>query len=188
MRGKQPVETESEGEDRLIPAGAGKTRPMARTVIPVSAHPRRCGENIISGIALQVVTGSSPQVRGKLSFTLHHGRHRGLIPAGAGKTGPSVAAICPNAAHPRRCGENDAVAALGGGAVGSSPQVRGKPSRSRRRETRSRLIPAGAGKTIGVSFPDSFSTAHPRRCGENPGCIKDTKCVYGSSPQVRGKL
>ena len=126
VRGKQPVETESEGEDRLIPAGAGKTRPMARTVIPVSAHPRRCGENIISGIALQVVTGSSPQVRGKPSGATGSTGASRLIPAGAGKTSARVGLRDWNSAHPRRCGENFFSTAYRSSLCGSSPQVRGK--------------------------------------------------------------
>ena len=50
-----------------------------------AAHPRRCGENRRSYYRLDYITGSSPQVRGKLAADMGAGNVVRLIPAGAGK-------------------------------------------------------------------------------------------------------
>ena len=70
--------------------------------------------------------------------------------------------------HPRRCGENHHAWAAGHIALGSPPQVRGKPELSRPRRRKGRITPAGAGKT-------ADSPPNPQPCA-------------GSPPQVRGKL
>ena len=71
------------------------------------------------------------------------------------------------AAHPRRCGENFWLVVLMVRCRGSSPQVRGKHLRMRRRAVSARLIPAGAGKTTHYGIVALMASAHPRRCGEN---------------------
>ena len=172
----------------LIPAGAGKTCRICDQAKRSAAHPRRCGENFIPVSQSVLPAGSSPQVRGKLSaLVLEHLENR-LIPAGAGKTDKRLRALCVSPAHPRRCGENKVDNATAKVRTGSSPQVRGKPSRPRRRTHPERLIPAGAGKTPCIHLRARQNTAHPRRCGENEGTITSNAIVYGSSPQVRGKL
>ena len=71
--------------------------------------------------------------------------------------------------------------------TGSSPRVRGKPSRSGGRSAPPGLIPARAGKTPRRAGGPVCVWAHPRACGENdlgdPGFIE----ALGSSPRVRGK-
>ena len=53
---------------RLIPARAGPTH-LYRTVCPsLSAHPRACGANTTLQAVWALVNGSSPRVRGQLSF------------------------------------------------------------------------------------------------------------------------
>ena len=91
-------------------------------------------------------------------------------------------------AHPRRCGENSRGVRFPSRARGSSPQVRGKRGAPDRRRPRSRLIPAGAGKTNKVTTGTFALAAHPRRCGENGFSLSDSEKEAGSSPQVRGKL
>ncbi|EFW09826.1 hypothetical protein HMPREF9005_1185 [Actinomyces sp. oral taxon 178 str. F0338] len=112
----------------------------------------------------------------------------GLIPARAGKTSRSGSPTCGAGAHPRACGENAAFADEIPAALGSSPRVRGKPSSSLRAAEAARLIPARAGKTVGVFTVGGAAEAHPRACGENrtPGAGFFRR--GGSSPRVRGKL
>ena len=110
----------------LIPAHAGKTwrrgagRPTRR------AHPRSRGENRSTSSFSAGAAGSSPLTRGKLHLRAQQSRRDRLIPAHAGKTGPSVCAIFFAGAHPRSRGENlirrDHRRVL----RGSSPLTRGK--------------------------------------------------------------
>ena len=90
-------------------------------------------------------------------------------------------------AHPRACGDNNALAMQELGFTGSSPRVRGKQERRSRSRLGARLIPARAGKTYIESKNTAEVWAHPRACGEN---VKDDvggPPAAGSSPRVRGK-
>ena len=74
---------EAEG---LIPARAGKTRPILAPWIGVTAHPRAGGENDDDGLTTHRRTGSSPRGRGKPSVISQRLVCSRLIPARAGKT------------------------------------------------------------------------------------------------------
>ena len=52
-----------------------------------SDHPRACGANIATVIALGVAVGSSPRVRGKRPSGAARHAPRRIIPARAGQTG-----------------------------------------------------------------------------------------------------
>ena len=72
--------------------------------------------------------------------------------------------------------------------LGSPPQVRGKPAMPELKAAKSRITPAGAGKT-GYAHPDITKPVdHPRRCGENYQGFAKQNYTMGSPPQVRGKL
>ena len=71
--------------------------------------------------------------------------------------------------------------------MGSSPRVRGKPTKSRARSPCRRLIPACAGKTASCPASVTSCPAHPRVCGENRCCLIPAVPREGSSPRVRGK-
>ena len=85
-RGKRRVPDWFPGQVRLIPAHAGKTRPLMTAIEARAAHPRSRGENTSTSNAWTSVNGSSPLTRGKPDNHGHQGRERGLIPAHAGKT------------------------------------------------------------------------------------------------------
>ena len=70
---------------------------------------------------------------------------------------------------------------------GSSPRVRGKPTRPVPSRQIRRLIPARAGKTLPRSGVMPRMRAHPRVCGENSGVGDAWWNFRGSSPRVRGK-
>ena len=187
MRGKLPPTGAAGFKNRLIPAGAGKTTHIRHCAAGLSAHPRRCGENLIDKQIEETNDGSSPQVRGKLREREAQNATVRLIPAGAAKTVPTTFLRVSHAAHPRRCGENLLVGDEGDVFAGSSPQVRGKRMRWCRSPESSRLIPAGAGKTGITEALVTGSAAHPRRCGENWRICVNRGASCGSSPQVRGK-
>ena len=131
--------------------------------------------------------GSSPRVRGKpRNVTIRAAQSR-LIPARAGKTADDAMHEGGRTAHPRACGENSASFSLSLVSAGSSPRVRGKPSCTASTRTRSRLIPARAGKTGRHAANSETTAAHPRACGENAVNRHLISFSVGSSPRVRGK-
>ena len=151
----------------LIPACAGKTPAGGATSPWNRAHPRVCGENSPGWARLSMPFGSSPRVRGKRGRRLWSCCCGGLIPACAGKTSSRCSRGRRQPAHPRVCGENRVRVLAADKVRGSSPRVRGKPTRWRGVARWQRLIPACAGKTW------THVLRPPRR--------------HGSSPRVRGK-
>ena len=126
-------------------------------------------------------------MRGKLITDVFGVFTGGLIPACAGKTTTFCAGMSEPWAHPRVCGENRVGGGGGWGYLGSSPRVRGKPAPRPLTASRSRLIPACAGKTWVPGFFCFLGWAHPRVCGENPSNTVIALQRAGSSPRVRGK-
>ena len=64
-RGKPICGAYRDGDDRLIPAHAGKTCSLAALSASVWAHPRSRGENQLRLRRVVVLGGSSPLTRGK---------------------------------------------------------------------------------------------------------------------------
>ena len=147
MRGKPFLTKALEDRQRLIPAYAGKT--LARLALHLSrrAHPRVCGENLLTCSLRQKTSGSSPRMRGKPAIEKALNTGPRLIPAYAGKTRGGLRSCGADWAHPRVCGENAALDRSPKALQGSSPRMRGKPSRLHARHLQARLIPAYAGKT-----------------------------------------
>ena len=73
---------------------------------------------------------------------------KGITPAGAGKTYMRQQNTTITKDHPRRCGENIASTSSATSSQGSPPQVRGKLRPYQQECIRSRITPAGAGKTV----------------------------------------
>ena len=145
-RGKPPRVRRAGGQQRLIPAHAGKTRCDRRRGRSYGAHPRSRGENSFAKPLKARENGSSPLTRGKPVEHLRDRRPRRLIPAHAGKTAAHTqpcsyeaahprsrgenliggCLIAPGAAHPRSRGENFTYHVWPFHAAGSSPLTRGK--------------------------------------------------------------
>ena len=188
MRGKHNATHQSIADNRITPAGAGKTRRDRKGEITTWDHPRRCGENPTAQTTTFLPTGSPPQVRGKLHPTEGTLSAFRITPAGAGKT-----LICrPKPAkpwdHPRRCGENPIIRVPIAQRQGSPPQVRGKHFDARIFRSMIGITPAGAGKTASGLHKAKGGQDHPRRCGENVAILQYLLFPQGSPPQVRGKL
>ena len=134
------------------------------------------------------MTGSPPQVRGKLhvhSLQLISLRitpagagktpqidnldipNPRITPAGAGKTIPAAIGCHRVKDHPRRCGENYWRQLRCLCWAGSPPQVRGKHADTEEPPSADGITPAGAGKTFTVFYMRILIQDHPRRCGEN---------------------
>ena len=172
----------------ITPAGAGKTGGGELSGGDVEDHPRRCGENISDPACCSSIKGSPPQVRGKPERNISGRSGFGITPAGAGKTCFVILISSVLQDHPRRCGENRSGTVRTKTTRGSPPQVRGKPCCAFVTASRSRITPAGAGKTRYSCRMCSRSRDHPRRCGENKETMTEDAENAGSPPQVRGKL
>ena len=111
--------------------------------------------------------GSSPLTRGKPIKTLALREVSRLIPAHAGKTLVGTRLEDSFEAHPRSRGENTAELTPLEIDDGSSPLTRGKRNERRVLPRARRLIPAHAGKTLGLDRAEHRAEAHPRSRGEN---------------------
>ena len=147
VRGKQLMLVQHAIIPRITPAGAGKTgrKPVLQGLC--QDHPRRCGENLTAGGGSTKLTGSPPQVRGKLSIYDVIETINRITPAGAGKTATVDAGNNVPRDHPRRCGENAASKSAPAQPRGSPPQVRGKQPTDGHILRKHGITPAGAGKT-----------------------------------------
>ena len=186
-RGKPRGLRRSCGQRRLIPAHAGKTRPLVRPDQAVRAHPRSRGENRRTRYRMSSRGGSSPLTRGKRLSSLSLWGPLGLIPAHAGKTHTYWHRVGPRSAHPRSRGENRGLTAWSTAAAGSSPLTRGKQPFSARCSRIAGLIPAHAGKTALFCEVLADRGAHPRSRGENVAGVDWGLSEVGSSPLTRGK-
>ena len=147
MRGKQDFLLLSAGEDRNIPAYAGKTWFCLPNVPNLPEHPRVCGENVFTRSTAFLTPGTSPRMRGKLRphpTALGNARN---IPAYAGKTSLRTVRYTPHQEHPRVCGENVNIGLGNFCDRGTSPRMRGKLLISVMQWRGKRNIPAYAGKT-----------------------------------------
>ena len=133
----------------IIPAGAGKRAPCCRRGRRPRDHPRGCGEKTAADYYRLLKTGSSPRVRGKADDWQRLGHRVWIIPAGAGKSHPSIWAGTTSGDHPRGCGEKFGSLPARVREQGSSPRVRGKDISLVVICTDGGIIPAGAGKSRG---------------------------------------
>ena len=108
-----------------IPACAGKPAGRGRDRARVRVYPRVCGEAVENLVAGDHRRGLSPRVRGSRRVPVGEHRHRGSIPACAGKP-PIRRGGCQSArVYPRVCGEAPSKRTLLPSDAGLSPRVRG---------------------------------------------------------------
>ena len=148
MRGtpyRQPVLAHGAG---IIPAYAGNTRLQRYQHERCRDHPRVCGEHMASQLKFALCSGSSPRMRGTRSVRYVCVQGAGIIPAYAGNTKRSVRLRPRRRDHPRVCGEHWLRGYLKKYEGGSSPRMRGTPSRALATSSSWGIIPAYAGNTI----------------------------------------
>ena len=169
MRGTRPTRRVDIASSRFIPACAGNAGLGARAPTPTPVHPRVCGERRSASLTSQLTNGSSPRVRGTPPglAAAHPGRR--FIPACAGNASRRASEPLSHAVHPRVCGERSDVGVLPMTERGSSPRVRGTPTRWGDRWMVKRFIPACAGNAWRRSSTGLALTVHPRVCGERAG-------------------
>ena len=188
VRGTPHRDLEGTFEVRFIPACAGNTNHKAVCVAVVEVHPRVCGEHVMKSVAMSSPDGSSPRVRGTHLSDPLPPLPRRFIPACAGNTAPPDQVVALPSVHPRVCGEHGRIDRRRWGAQGSSPRVRGTPSRIDNHIHPVRFIPACAGNTRSQRHRSALQPVHPRVCGEHTSTKLHMLANHGSSPRVRGTL
>ena len=172
----------------IIPAGAGKSGDVGLCRGVRRDHPRGCVEKKWLTLCGDLVSGSSPRVRGKARLRWPRCRRGGIIPAGAGKRHRVFQARAFRGDHPRGCGEKPIDIQISNLREGSSPRVRGKASSARPSGFSTWIIPAGAGKRTTSFHVSPEAWDHPRGCGEKSEAREEYCPALGSSPRVRGKV
>ena len=107
-------------------------------------------------------------------------------PACAGNSVAGSSSSAGSTVHPRVCGELGVSDHDGGAPSGSSPRVRGTPSRHRAARPIGRFIPACAGNSQPRRAESDRRPVHPRVCGELGLTTRPYRRALGSSPRVRG--
>ena len=187
MRGTQNVDSAVPSVLGIIPAHAGNTgSPSARQTWNRD-HPRACGEHDLVNRHRLGHLGSSPRMRGTLSATEGDRANLGIIPAHAGNTGSWTISPQPKWDHPRACGEHAGEEAPQFVHEGSSPRMRGTPSRPLRASCRRGIIPAHAGNTQTVLDMNGKDGDHPRACGEHTTIITPLRLRLGDHPRACGE-
>ena len=188
MRGTAWPRSGVERLTRFIPACAGnRTYPIfARVRRPV--HPRVCGEQIVECGQLYADVGSSPRVRGTVSYSSGSLSHRRFIPACAGNSATLAIRHLEEAVHPRVCGEQSTYGPDTSRVIGSSPRVRGTGDPRITGSTSDRFIPACAGNRSLTACMAVLTAVHPRVCGEQAVWTTAHTVSAGSSPRVRGTV
>ena len=192
---------------RIIPAHAGNTRGRQGRPGRGADHPRACGEHNGNDEEGLILDGSSPRMRGTRQNANCDPCPKRIIPAHAGNTGRQCDELFRRPDHPRACGEHGSTAtatpprnrdhprACGEHVwpplrsrpnIGSSPRMRGTPTGREAAHRPGRIIPAHAGNTHRRGPCASYSSDHPRACGEHPRSSRPGTGKRGSSPRMRG--
>ena len=170
----------------IIPACAGNTVREILGRADRRDHPRVCGEHDCDIAQLVHAVGSSPRVRGTLPAFGHGLRPLGIIPACAGNTWNRQRQASPCWDHPRVCGEHSDTVSRSLVIQGSSPRVRGTPTKPMVYNEGMGIIPACAGNTLIPHGKAIMTGDHPRVCGEHIAGVRSIHRGWGSSPRVRG--
>ena len=176
------------GRRGIIPADAGSTVVVHLANAVFKDHPRGCGEHWTRCARGSTRHGSSPRMRGAHTIRSVPDWVPRIIPADAGSTRCISRIGHIPWDHPRGCGEHSGEPLHLSQVVGSSPRMRGAPSRPSQDWKVRGIIPADAGSTCQQPEPGSAGGDHPRGCGEHSSQSSSFTCEVGSSPRMRGAL
>ena len=125
VRGTEIAIEREVAKARITPACAGNSRPRSRVTTPRQDHPRVCGEQAKHTRNTALLEGSPPRVRGTATGYQFLAIFERITPACAGNRPLRRKPSKFGRDHPRVCGEQLVIAALGAMVVGSPPRVRG---------------------------------------------------------------
>ena len=106
VRGARRLRRLCDPQQGIIPACAGSTMSSMARFNAMRDHPRMCGEHIYAIPQLPEALGSSPHVRGALTWCRSIRCQLGIIPACAGSTRYTTLMFDADRDHPRMCGEH----------------------------------------------------------------------------------
>ncbi len=109
----------------------------------------------------------------------------GITPAYAGNTGDSMRTRTAEQDHPRVCGKYSVRPQTISTERGSPPRMREILVRNERNRMATRITPAYAGNTFGVSFTIFSDWDHPRVCGKYVYNFCINIIILGSPPRMR---
>ena len=167
MRGTLQPHAGKVGKRGIIPAYAGNTSRASSVSDFHGDHPRVCGEHSECETDGDILSGSSPRMRGTHFACLRQSGVIGIIPAYAGNT---MCQTCPMRArrdHPRICGEHMLNIDMMVINSGSSPHMRGTHQSRACCNYCKGIIPAYAGNTCRRLPRIRLLWDHPRICGEH---------------------
>ena len=111
----------------ITPARAGKTDFPLQCRLWPKDHPRSCGKDAIWKPASEIISGSPPLVRERLSLTFSMTLLKRITPARAGKTLFKHIYVGFTPDHPRSCGKDVYFYCIHVFGLGSPPLVRERP-------------------------------------------------------------
>ena len=147
MRGTRTTGHGLDASRRIIPAYAGNTTNLGRTLTLDGDHPRVCGEHLCTVRWSMQVVGSSPRMRGTRLDHFSYPASIGIIPAYAGNTCCESGESYGRRDHPRVCGEHCPAGGTCFPRQGSSPRMRGTLMAYILKSCVIGIIPAYAGNT-----------------------------------------
>ena len=186
MRGARSRRFPANLLSRIIPADAGSTSASFKPPPYNRDHPRGCGEHTTCTLIGFFQVGSSPRMRGALREIGLKGVCLRIIPADAGSTDYVGFKPYTPKDHPRGCGEHHNWHTRTADEEGSSPRMRGAPFPFFSLRLKPWIIPADAGSTSALPYPDMEVEDHPRGCGEHDDRFVRIMEQVGSSPRMRG--
>ncbi len=166
-RGTQGLNKYQSIQCRFIPAGAGNTQHSGNICHPSPVYPRWRGEHPGTPTRQHYHFGLSPLARGTQGHKKEPLYRRRFIPAGAGNTPGRPSDYFGVSVYPRWRGEHVTPSSPPLSTAGLSPLARGTRRASRKRKTRCRFIPAGAGNTPPHGLWIITQAVYPRWRGEH---------------------
>ncbi len=167
IRGKHTMQPENPTDPWSIPAHTGQTRSRISGSLLHEVYPRAYGANPRGSRSMRPVRGLSPRIRGKQSTPWRARWTTGSIPAHTGQTVLPWCRLSNSWVYPRAYGANAVAPLRHFVSKGLSPRIRGKPTRDRRSQRRSRSIPAHTGQTAPQPAGRSGAKVYPRAYGAN---------------------
>ena len=172
----------------IIPARAGFTDAPPGPHCRRADHPRSRGVYRLIANPFGFGIGSSPLARGLLATLKESGVEFGIIPARAGFTKRRGRTGTARTDHPRSRGVYKLLPTRSPTTAGSSPLARGLRSLEQDADTVTRIIPARAGFTTGITACRRRCADHPRSRGVYAIVNEREEPIEGSSPLARGLL
>ena len=142
------IGTEVTRSPRFIPVHTGNTD-ASHFICSINAvHPRAYGEHDNFILSIGFAGGSSPCIRGTLQIRWQSGTVPRFIPVHTGNTRNYPYGLYLYTVHPRAYGEHYKLVMKYSSSDGSSPCIRGTPSRSEESGHADRFIPVHTGNTL----------------------------------------